>query len=103
MDLGAALWRKSSISGDNGGQCVEVATNLPGTVAVRDSKDPGGPKLLFTPTEWQALSPVSRPASSTSRPDLRSPGDSLTLPPPIVGGPNETGTLTEVDRPTGHK
>ncbi|NJP28301.1 DUF397 domain-containing protein [Microbispora hainanensis] len=55
MDLGAALWRKSSISGDNGGQCVEVATNLPGTVAVRDSKDPGGPKLLFTPTEWQAF------------------------------------------------
>lgn len=49
MDLSAAVWRKSSRSGDSGGQCVEVAANLPGVVAVRDSKDPSGPKLLFTP------------------------------------------------------
>ncbi|WP_184544497.1 DUF397 domain-containing protein [Streptosporangium becharense] len=55
MDLSTALWRKSSRSGSNGGQCVEVATNLPGVVAVRDSKDPGGPKLLFTPADWQAF------------------------------------------------
>lgn len=54
MDLSAAVWRKSSRSSDNGGQCVEVA-NLPGVVAVRDSKDPGGPKLLFTPTQWNAF------------------------------------------------
>lgn len=52
MDLSAAVWRKSSRSGGNGGQCVEVAANLPGVVAVRDSKDPDGPKLLLTPTEW---------------------------------------------------
>ncbi|MBB2913254.1 hypothetical protein FHS43_004552 [Streptosporangium becharense] len=32
-----------------------MATNLPGVVAVRDSKDPGGPKLLFTPADWQAF------------------------------------------------
>ncbi|WP_326637552.1 DUF397 domain-containing protein [Streptosporangium sp. NBC_01755] len=55
MDLSAAIWRKSSRSSGNGGQCVEVAANLPGVVAVRDSKDPNGPKLLFTPTEWRTF------------------------------------------------
>jgi hypothetical protein len=55
MDLSSAVWRKSSRSSDNGGQCVEVAMNLPGVVAVRDSKDLGGPKLLFTHDEWKAF------------------------------------------------
>ncbi|GGP17423.1 DUF397 domain-containing protein [Nonomuraea glycinis] len=55
MDLSAAVWRKSSHSGDSGGQCVEVATNLPGVVAVRDSKDPNGAKLAFTLAEWKAF------------------------------------------------
>ncbi|GAA4187812.1 hypothetical protein GCM10022252_22040 [Streptosporangium oxazolinicum] len=55
MDLSAAVWRKSSRSSDNGGQCVEVATNLPNAVAVRDSKDPHGPKLRFTPAQWRAF------------------------------------------------
>ncbi|MEV7968235.1 DUF397 domain-containing protein [Sphaerisporangium sp. NPDC088356] len=55
MDLSAAVWRKSSFSGGNGGQCVEVATNLPGAVAVRDSRNPDGPKLLLTPTGWQSF------------------------------------------------
>ena len=55
MDLSRAEWRKSSWSGGNGGDCVEVARNLPGAVAVRDSKDPGGPKLVFTPDEWRAF------------------------------------------------
>jgi Domain of unknown function (DUF397) len=56
MDLSSASWRKSSYSGGNGGGCVEVARNLPGIVAVRDSKDPDGPKLIFTPDEWRAFS-----------------------------------------------
>lgn len=55
MDLSAAAWRKSSKSSDNGGQCVEVASNVPGVVAVRDSKDPDGPALLFTPAEWRSF------------------------------------------------
>ncbi|WP_371784248.1 DUF397 domain-containing protein [Streptosporangium subroseum] len=55
MDLSAAVWRKSSRSGDSGGQCVEVAANLPGVVVLRDSKDPNGPQLLFTPAEWRAF------------------------------------------------
>ena len=50
-----AIWRKSSYSGSNGGACVEVADNVPGVVAVRDSKDPGGPVLAFGPEEWRAF------------------------------------------------
>lgn len=42
-------WRTSSYSGGNGGACVEVARNLPGIVAVRDSKDRTGPVLAFAP------------------------------------------------------
>ncbi|MEU0546742.1 DUF397 domain-containing protein [Micromonospora sp. NPDC005979] len=51
-DLSGAIWRKSTRSGDNGGDCVEVATNLPGIVAVRDSKDQAGPALTFTAQAW---------------------------------------------------
>lgn len=51
-DLSGAVWRKSTRSGGNGGECVEVATNVPGVVAVRDSKDPGGPLLSFEPSAW---------------------------------------------------
>ena len=52
MDLTHAEWRKSSRSGDNGGACVEVARNLPGGVAVRDSKNPDGPVLIVSRDEW---------------------------------------------------
>jgi hypothetical protein len=55
MDLTGAIWRKASFSSGNGGNCVEVARNLPGVVAVRDSKDPAGPALTFTPDQWRAF------------------------------------------------
>jgi hypothetical protein len=55
MDLNRAHWRKSTRSGDNGGNCIEVARNLHGVVAVRDSKDPDGPKLVTSPAAWQAF------------------------------------------------
>jgi hypothetical protein len=55
VDLSLAVWHKSTRSGDNGGNCVEVAENLPGVVAVRDTKDRDGGTLLFTPTEWTAF------------------------------------------------
>ncbi|MGC3861252.1 DUF397 domain-containing protein [Micromonospora chersina] len=55
MDLTGARWRKSTRSGSNGGACVEVAGNLPGVVGVRDSKDPAGPVLTFTPEAWRAF------------------------------------------------
>jgi Domain of unknown function (DUF397) len=53
-DLSATRWRwfKSSYSGGNG--CVEVAVGRD-RVAVRDSKDRGGPILLFTSDEWKAF------------------------------------------------
>jgi Domain of unknown function (DUF397) len=50
-----AIWRKSSYSGSNGGGCIDVADNLPGIVAVRDSKDPHGPNLTFSRDEWRAF------------------------------------------------
>jgi len=53
-DLSRADWRKSSYSSQSG-NCVEVATNLPGMVAIRDSKDPGGPGLLVPAAEWRAF------------------------------------------------
>lgn len=62
MDLSRAQWRKSSFSGTTGGNCVEVARNLPGAVAVRDSKNPDGPKLVFTPDEWRAFTAEIRGA-----------------------------------------
>ena len=55
VDLSRAMsWRKSSFS-NGGGACVEVATNLPGLVGVRDSKNPDGPMLVITPEEWHAF------------------------------------------------
>lgn len=47
-------WRKSSYSGGQG-DCVEVADNVPGSVAVRDSKDPGGGVLRFSREAWLAF------------------------------------------------
>ena len=55
MDLTCAEWRKSSRSGDNGGNCVEVARNLPAIVAVRDSKDPSGPVLIVSRNDWASF------------------------------------------------
>ena len=61
MDLTGAPWRKSSHSGGNGGACVEM-TVVPGSkegsdyvITMRDSKDPDGPVLTFTPDEWRAF------------------------------------------------
>lgn len=51
--LAAAVWKKSSRSNGNGGNnCVEVAL-LDGGAAVRDSKDPAGPVLMFDEEAWQ--------------------------------------------------
>jgi len=78
-DLSRAAWRKSTFSNGSGGSCVEVGTAWPGhadndkpaadeiaaiaslshtgnpAVAVRHSKDPDGPKLVFTAEEWEAF------------------------------------------------
>ena len=47
-------WRKSSRSDDHGGECVEVAELAP-MIAVRDSKDPDGPKLTFSAVAWRSF------------------------------------------------
>jgi Domain of unknown function (DUF397) len=54
QDLHRAEWRISTHSA-NGSTCVEVARNLPGFVAVRDSKDRQGPVLAFTPDQWRTF------------------------------------------------
>ncbi|MEU8020420.1 DUF397 domain-containing protein [Micromonospora parva] len=59
-DLTGAVWRKSTRSGDNGGDCVEVATNL-AEVVVRDSKDPSGHLLMFRQEAWSAFVSPWRP------------------------------------------
>jgi hypothetical protein len=53
IDLSRAVWRKSARS-NNGGACVEVA-HLGYAVAVRDSKNSDGPKLIFTPSSWRSF------------------------------------------------
>ena len=47
-------WRTSSHSGANG-DCVEVARTGPGVIAIRDSKDPSGSTLAFSPGHWTAF------------------------------------------------
>jgi hypothetical protein len=47
MDLSRISWRNASYSRGNGGDCIEVGT-APRVIAVRESKDPDGPKLAFT-------------------------------------------------------
>lgn len=59
----SAVWRKSSHSGNNGGECLEVADGLPGIVPVRDSKDPHGPALVFPPASWAAFVAAARRGS----------------------------------------
>ena len=50
----AVVWRKSSYSNPSG-NCVETARLPSGRMAVRDSKRPDGPVLIFTGTEWAAF------------------------------------------------
>jgi Domain of unknown function (DUF397) len=47
-------WRKSSYSGNSGGNCTEVTTGR-GAVLVRDSKDPHGPVVAFRREAWDAF------------------------------------------------
>ncbi len=52
-DFAQLKWRKSSFSGGDG--CVEVAPYHHGQIAVRDSKDPAGSVLVYTPHEWRSF------------------------------------------------
>jgi hypothetical protein len=59
---GAVTWRTSSYSGNSGGQCVEVA-NAARLIAVRDSKNPAGPRLAFTRETWAAFAATVKTAA----------------------------------------
>jgi len=52
VEVSLPQWRKATASYNNG--CVEVAS-AGGRVGVRDSKDPGGPMLVFAAAEWEAF------------------------------------------------
>jgi hypothetical protein len=54
-NLTDAAWQKSSYSGSSGGQCVEAARNLPGVVAIRDSKNPDGGALVVEAEAFAAF------------------------------------------------
>ncbi|MFC7920264.1 DUF397 domain-containing protein [Streptomyces cinereoruber] len=54
QNLTGARWRKSSYSGDTGGNCIEIA-DLAAHIAVRDSKNPEGPAFLATPAAFTAF------------------------------------------------
>ncbi|MFC7729662.1 DUF397 domain-containing protein [Actinomadura keratinilytica] len=65
LDLSAASWRKSSRSGGQGGECVEVAA-LASVMAVRDSKDPEGPSCSWIWRRGERWRIGSRTVSTTS-------------------------------------
>lgn len=67
VDLSSARWFKSSRSSASK-DCVEVAFLDQGRVGVRDSKNPTGPALIFTPAEWDAFTAEITAGESESRP-----------------------------------
>ena len=62
IDLSRAEWHKSSYSSQSG-NCVEVARNLPGLVAVRDSKEPDGASWWSRRRAWRSSSGTLRLAT----------------------------------------
>ena len=68
-----AIWVKSSFSFSNG-NCVEVASLPGGEIGVRNSRDPEGPVLRFTPGEWDAFVDRARLGYSTTAPAWHRPG-----------------------------
>ncbi|WNI32085.1 DUF397 domain-containing protein [Streptomyces sp. ITFR-6] len=52
---GGAVWRTSSYSGTNGGECVEVATGCAASVPVRDSKVQDGPVIVVAADAWRGF------------------------------------------------
>jgi len=59
-DVTGARWVKSTYSGPTGGNCVEVAPLAGGHVAVRDSRHPSGPALVFAAAEWAAFTGAAK-------------------------------------------
>jgi hypothetical protein len=53
--LTGATWIRSSRSGPTGGNCLEIAFLADGQIAMRNSRHPQGPALIFTRSEWDAF------------------------------------------------
>jgi hypothetical protein len=85
MDRLEHAWRRSSYSGANGGNCVEVADGR-GAVLVRDSKDPAGSRLAFGLAMWEAFTASVR---AGVRSFLSRPG-----PAGVPNGPGSPSTST---------
>ncbi|MGW0839017.1 DUF397 domain-containing protein [Streptomyces sp. NPDC002787] len=66
--LGLLTWRESSYSSDQGGECVEIAESSHSTIAIRDSKNPAGPHLTLGPAAFSAFVTWSGSVQQT-RPD----------------------------------
>jgi hypothetical protein len=60
-------WRKATYSSGNGGNCIEVATT-DRTVAVRDSRNPDGPRLAFDTRAWQTFAAKLKAGRSSISP-----------------------------------
>jgi hypothetical protein len=71
-------WRKSSYSGGQGGNCIEVTDSQAGQVLVRDTKDRTGSMLRFTADAWQAFAKQLKSLASTNL------GDPLGSPEGVV-------------------
>lgn len=57
MDLSKAVWHKASRSTAEGDNCVEVA-GLPHVIALRDSKDPNGPKIIISNNDFERFTNI---------------------------------------------
>lgn len=55
IDLSTAVWRKSTYSNGDGGDCLEVCYSHTAVVPVRDSKAPHGPVLTITAPAWTSF------------------------------------------------
>ena len=64
MEASSAVWRTSSHSTQDG-NCVEVGAVLPGRIAVRDSKNRQGPRLVLAPGQWQQFTGRLKAATLT--------------------------------------
>ncbi|GAA2456012.1 DUF397 domain-containing protein [Streptomyces macrosporus] len=64
LEPDVATWRKSSYSGGEGGNCVEVADGVPGVVPVRDGKVADGPVLVFGASAWSSFVAAVRGGTS---------------------------------------
>ncbi|GAB2449511.1 DUF397 domain-containing protein [Streptomyces incanus] len=65
MSSTALRWFKSSYSGSDGGNCIEVAAH-PTAIHIRDSKTPGAPHLTVAPETWTAFLPVPTQETATA-------------------------------------